>query len=66
MQTLNTLFEQELKKKIEAAIEDLEITISTGYGVENFEQYKWKVGLIAGLRRTLELCEEVNSFIASR
>lgn len=66
MQTLNTLFEQELKKKIEAAIEDIELTVSTGYGIENFEQYKQKVGHIAGLRKTLELCEEVSSFIASR
>lgn len=66
MQTINTLFEQELRKQIELALEDLEANITTGYGVESFEQYKNKIGQIAGLRRALELCEEVNSIIASR
>ena len=66
MQTLNTLFEQELKKKIEAAIEDIEMQVSTGHGIDNFEQYKQKIGRIAGLRWALEMCDEVNSLIAKR
>ena len=66
MQTINTLFEQELRKQIELAIEDIESSVTAGYGVETFEQYKHKVGQIAGLRRTLDLCEEVKSIIAAR
>jgi hypothetical protein len=66
MQTLNTLFEQELKKKIEAAIEDMEMQVSTGHGIDTFEQYKQTVGRIGGLRWALEMCDEVNSSIAKR
>lgn len=66
MQTINTVFERELRKEIEIAIEELEVTVIGGHGIENFEQYRHKIGQIAGLRKALGLCEEVNDELSKR
>ena len=58
MLTFNTLFERELKKLIIAAIEDRKENLSTGLATIDFPTYKHQVGIIAGLRMALEMCDE--------
>jgi molybdopterin-guanine dinucleotide biosynthesis protein A len=65
MLTFNTLFEKELKKLIVSAIEERKENLSTGLSTVDFETYKHQIGIIAGLRQALEMCEEATS-ICSR
>lgn len=58
MLTLNTLFERELKKLITSAVEDWKDNLSTGLATIDFPTYKHQVGIIAGLRMALEMCDE--------
>ena len=58
MLTLNTLFERELKKLITSAVEDRKDNLSTGLATIDFPTYKHQIGIIAGLRMALELCDE--------
>jgi len=59
--TYNQHFEYQLRKLIEAEIERLEEILSLGLSVPDFHAYRHIVGQIAGLRRSLEFCEEANS-----
>ena len=61
MLTFNTLFERELKKLIDDAIDDRKENLSTGLGTIDFPTYRHQVGIIAGLRIALELCGEATT-----
>jgi hypothetical protein len=65
MLTFNTLFERELKKLIDTAIDDRKENLSTGLATIDFPTYKHQVGIIAGLRMALEFCGEATA-ICSR
>jgi hypothetical protein len=58
MLTFNTLFERELKKLIDASVEDRKENLSTGLSTIDFPTYKHQVGIITGLRMALDMCEE--------
>jgi hypothetical protein len=53
-QTYSAFFAHELKKLIEEQIEERKETISSGRGIEDFSDYRQKVGVITGLRLVLD------------
>ena len=57
MQTYSDYFEKILREWIDESIKRLEEHLSNGY-VNNFEEYKFLVGQVNGLRSTLEMCDE--------
>jgi len=63
MQTTTDLFERELRKLLEAEIERLSDSISTGYGVTDFAHYKYFVGAIHGIKDALVRCDEARSIV---
>jgi len=60
MLTINTLFQHELVKLINAQIEHLKENLTTIHQMEGFDfaSYKHMVGKIEGLRLALELCND--------
>jgi hypothetical protein len=56
--TFNSLFERELKKLIDEAVELRKENLSIGMSTIDFPSYKHQIGIIAGLRIALELCDE--------
>jgi len=58
MLTYSDMFERELRKCILAEIDRLLENVGHGMGVADYAQYSKIVGEIAGLRKTLEFCEE--------
>ena len=56
--TYNSVFEAELKKLIDQAVENRKENLANGMSVIDFPTYKHQVGIIAGLRMALELCDE--------
>jgi hypothetical protein len=62
MLTFNVSVTQELERLISDEIQTLILTISHGNVVDHSD-YKHKVGMIAGLRMALELCETATSNI---
>jgi hypothetical protein len=65
MLTYNSLYEKELVKLVEEEIMRLMDRLSTGAAIEDFAQYKNIVGQIQGLRKIVELNNEVQ-FILSK
>jgi hypothetical protein len=61
MLTFNTLFERELKKLIDEAVETRKENLSTGLSTIDFPTYKHQVGIIAGLCMALEACDEATT-----
>ena len=59
--TFNTLFERELKKLINEAVENKKENLSTGMSTIDFPSYKHQIGIIAGLRMALEFCDEATT-----
>ena len=53
-QTYSAFFAHELKKLIEEQIEERKEAISSGHGIEDFSDYRQKVGVITGLRLVLD------------
>jgi hypothetical protein len=66
MLTYNSLYEKELVKLIEAEIIRLVDRLSTGAAIEDFSQYKNIVGQIQGLRKIVELNDEVQSILSKK
>ena len=66
MFNLDTLFEAELRKLIDENIARLSAEVSSGHGVNDFAHYKYKTGVIAGLREAIGLFDEVKSEILKR
>lgn len=62
MQTINHLFQRELVKLIDEEIERLGDVLSSGHA-NTFDEYKFVVGKIAGLRTALDYMAEANSNI---
>lgn len=65
MQTLSNLFETELRKFIDDELMRLGDIMQAG-NVEDFPDYKEKVGIIKGLKKALELCDDVAFELANR
>ena len=67
MLTVNTQFESELKKIIDADIERLKDLLADGSGVPDYPTYRRYVGEIMALRRVAEAYfDEVNQKINER
>jgi hypothetical protein len=53
-QTYSAFFAHELKKLIEDQIKERAEILSSGLGIEDFSDYRQKVGVITGLRLVLD------------
>jgi|TARA_R110000868_G_scaffold183608_4_gene424903 hypothetical protein len=58
--TYQSFFEHELKKLIQEAVEARKENLAFGSGTVDFAAYRNQVGVVAGLRLALELCDEAN------
>jgi hypothetical protein len=58
MQTYSDYYEKLLREMIEDAIERLTGSLSNGYGIGDYAQYKQHVGQVMALRAALEMCDE--------
>ena len=58
--TYQSFFEHELKKLIQEAVEARKENLALGNGTVDFAAYRNQVGVVAGLRLALELCDEAN------
>jgi hypothetical protein len=65
MQTYSSLFEKELAKLIVAEIERMQDVLSNGAATD-YADYRHHVGIIQGLRRALEYCEDAQSIMSQR
>ena len=63
MLTYSDAFERELQKIIVAEVERLLENLGHGMGVTDYANYMKIVGEIAGLRKTLEFCEEARFIV---
>jgi hypothetical protein len=62
--TYQTHYEYELKKLIETEIQRLTDIVTADNGViMDYDTYRYHIGMIRGLRRALELCDEVEAVI---
>lgn len=71
MQTVNTRFEAELRKLIEAKIDHHKEVISNPVSSSSdvpsaYSEYRRQVGNIEGLNAALDLCEQANTILAQR
>ena len=66
MLTYNSMFEKELKKIVEEEILRLMDRLSTGAAIEDFSHYKFLTGQIMGLRKIVELSDEVQSILSKK
>jgi hypothetical protein len=58
MQTYSDYYEKLLRDMIQDAIDRLTLSLTAGYGINDYAQYKQQVGQIIGLRAALEMCDE--------
>jgi len=65
VQTLNTQFEHELKKLIDAEVKRLRDVLGAGK-LKDIADYRDYCGQIAGVERVLVYCDEVNTLLAKR
>lgn len=61
MLTYNMLFEKEVRKLILQRIEAAKENLSYGHT----ENYQKEVGIISGLRMSLDMCDEANTSMAN-
>lgn len=66
MQTTETQFEAELAKVVNARIEQFVAELSNTMAVPNIEHYRYRAGVVDGLRLINELCQEANQNIEER
>lgn len=66
MQTFNDLFEAKLKALCAEEIEREVDILALGMAVTDIADYKYRTGIIAGLRKAVELCDEANRVLAER
>jgi|TARA_R110002126_G_scaffold119099_3_gene259791 hypothetical protein len=66
MLTYSDAFERELQKIIVAEVERLLENLGHGMGVTDYANYMKIVGEIAGLRKTLEFCEEARLIVSEQ
>jgi len=64
--TTSMVFKTELENLLAKAIETQVEVISAPHAVVDFPNYKYHVGIIAGLRQALEMAEEAESVINKR
>jgi len=62
MQTLSSIYEQELKKLVEAEISRIKDEMSFGR-LQTYDDYRYVCGKIAGLLMTFELMSDTNSIL---
>jgi hypothetical protein len=62
--TSQAYYKHELKKLLNTEIERLRAIVTDSPSpIDDFYQYRHHIGLIEGLRRALELCDETESII---
>jgi hypothetical protein len=67
VQTLNTQFEFELKKRITEEVDRIKDNLAAGLAVTDYAQYQNQVGRIAALQLVVgNYCEEVTTTINER
>ena len=67
MQTLNILFQNELKKVIAAERERINDILANGGAVTSYADYKFHVGQIQALDRVVDAyCPEIETLISKR
>jgi hypothetical protein len=67
VQTLNTLFERELTKRIDEELVSLRETLESPSGIQSFEQYKFIIGQIRQLDKVKnQYFDDVNKVINER
>ena len=67
MLTVNTQFEQELKKRIQEEVERVKDIIAAGMAVKDYADYRFHVGRITALRDVADsYCAEVTTKISQR
>jgi hypothetical protein len=66
LQTYASVFERELAKLMQQAIEKHKEELSSGLSIQTIESYREKVGKLAGLREALELFDEANDIVSKR
>ena len=64
VQTYSTLIEYEIGRLLEEAIAD-EIAILANGSVDDIKDYKFRVGMIKGLKKALELMSEAETNVQS-
>ena len=64
VQTYSTLIEYEIGRLLEEAIAD-EIAILANGSVDDIKDYKFRVGMIRGLKKALELMSEAETNVQS-
>jgi len=63
MLTYQAFYQHELLKLISQEIENIKENVISGFGIEEFSDYRYHIGRIQGLRRALELCEEAEQTV---
>ena len=66
MQTASNLFENELRKLLEAEIAEFADQLTRPGAAFTFEEYRFRVGHIQGLREALAMCDDANRKIEER
>lgn len=67
MQSINTQFEIELKKRVAARMEDICDILSSGQAIKDFADYRRYVGEYQALKQIVDTyCDEVNTTINTR
>lgn len=66
MLTTSMTFRVELEQLLEKAVAEQVEIITAPHALVDFGAYKHHVGVIAGLKLALELCDEANSIINKR
>jgi len=67
VQTFNTQFEFELKKRITEEVDRIKDNLAAGLAVTDYAQYQNQVGRIAALRTVADYyCNEINTTINER
>lgn len=64
MLTYSNMFEAELRKMMAVRIVDLTQSLAVPGNVANWDEYNDRVGVIAGLREALELCDAASEVCA--
>jgi hypothetical protein len=65
--TYQTYYQYELSKLLKEEIERLTSVITSEFDmIGDFASYRYHIGLIKGLRRALELCDEAETVVNNR
>jgi hypothetical protein len=66
MYTTSSVFEAEIRKLLNSAIDRVKDDLATGLAVQDIQTYREKVGEVRAYRNALDLCEEAASIAEKR